>query len=85
MANKRNGTLDTGVTADLAKRAWPHRQSIVPGFTAKYACKMLVWCKIHQTMLSAIAREKQLKAGSRQRKLALIEVANPDWRDLAPI
>lgn len=84
MANKRNGTLYTGVTSDLTKRAWQHRDSALPGFTTKYACKMLVWYEIHETMPAAIAREKQLKAGSRQQKLALIETGNPDWSDLSP-
>ncbi|WP_345889573.1 GIY-YIG nuclease family protein [Nitrosomonas sp. GH22] len=82
MANKRNGTLYTGVTSDLVQRAWQHRESVVEGFTKKYQCKLLVWYEQHGLMESAILREKQIKAGSRARKLALIETLNPDWRDL---
>ena len=82
MASKRNGTLYTGVTSDLVQRAWQHRESVVEGFTKKYQCKLLVWYEQHGLMESAILREKQIKAGSRARKLALIEAQNPDWRDL---
>jgi putative endonuclease len=82
MASKRNGTIYTGVTSNLAKRAWEHRFSLAPGFTSKYDCKLLVWHEFHDTMPEAIAREKQIKGGSRQKKLILIETLNPDWRDL---
>jgi putative endonuclease len=82
MASRRNGTLYAGVTSNLVQRAYQHRESLVPGFAARYGCKLLVWYEIHDEMTAAIAREKQLKAGSRQKKLALIEVVNPDWRDL---
>ena len=82
MANRRNGTLYIGVTSNLPQRAHQHRESLIPGFTAQYGCKMLVWYEVHDEMLVAIAREKQLKGGSRQKKLALIETLNPDWRDL---
>ena len=82
VANKRNGTLYTGVTSDLLKRAYQHRVSLVPGFTAKYGCKLLVWYERHDEMAAAIAREKQIKAGSRSKKVALIEAVNPQWRDL---
>jgi len=82
MASKRNGTLYTGVTSDLPKRAYEHREGIVPGFTKQYGCKALVWYEPHATMPDAILREKQLKAGSRKKKLALIEAMNPQWRDL---
>ncbi len=54
----------------------------VGGFTKRYGCKMLVWCEFHSTMLDAITREKQIKGGSRKKKLALIEAMNPTWRDL---
>jgi predicted GIY-YIG superfamily endonuclease len=81
MASRRNGTLYTGVTSDLAARAWQHRNGTT-GFTARYGCKMLVWYELHGEMLPAIAREKQLKAGSRRRKLTLIEAMNPEWKDL---
>ena len=81
MASRRNGTIYTGVTSDLVQRVWQHREGRV-GFTARYRCKMLVWYEIHEEMLPAIAREKQIKAGSRKRKLALIEAMNPQWTDL---
>ncbi|HET9637734.1 MAG TPA: GIY-YIG nuclease family protein [Allosphingosinicella sp.] len=79
MANQRNGTIYTGVTSDLPKRTWQHKNGIT-GFTA--GCKLLVWYELHGEMLPAIAREKQLKAGSRKKKLALIEAMNPEWKDL---
>jgi len=82
MTNKRNGTLYTGVTSKLPQRVWQHRTGSVPGFTQRYGCKQLVWFEMHETMESAIAREKQIKAGSRGSKLALIEGTNPDWTDL---
>ena len=82
MASKRNGTLYTGVPSALVQRAWQHREGIVDGFTKRYGCKMLVWYELAGTMESAILREKQIKAGSRAKKLALIEAMNPDWRDL---
>jgi predicted GIY-YIG superfamily endonuclease len=82
MASTRNGTLYTGVTSDMPKRAFEHREGVVKGFSAKYNCKMLVWYELHDTMLEAIAREKQIKAGSRGTKLALIEGLNPQWKDL---
>jgi predicted GIY-YIG superfamily endonuclease len=81
MANRRNGALYTGVTSNLPKRAFEHREGAVPGFSARYGCKMLVWYEVH-AMATAIEREKQIKAGSRRKKLALIEAINPDWRDL---
>lgn len=83
MANQRNGTLYAGVTSDLVKRVWQHREGL-GGFTALYGCKLLVWFEQHSTMEHAILREKQLKAGSRARKVALIEADNPLWRDLWP-
>jgi len=82
MANRRNGTLYTGVTSDLPRRVWLHRTGAFRGFTSCYGCKMLVWCELHSTMPDAIAREKQIKGGSRTKKLALIEAMNPTWRDL---
>jgi putative endonuclease len=82
MASKRNGTLYTGVTANLPRRAFEHREGLVAGFTAKYGCKLLVWYEVHERMYEAIVREKQIKAGSRAKKLALIEALNPLWRDL---
>jgi putative endonuclease len=82
MASKRNGTLYTGVTSDLVQRAWQHRNGLIDGFTKRYGCKLLVWFEPAATMHAAITREKQIKAGSRRKKLALIERGNPDWRDL---
>ena len=81
MASKRNGTLYTGVTSDLVKRVWQHKHASI-GFTHRYGCKLLVWFELHGTMENAILREKQIKAGSRRKKLALIEATNPEWRDL---
>lgn len=80
MASKRNGTLYTGVTSNLVQRVWQHKEGKV-GFSSRYNCKLLVWYEIHEEMLSAIAREKQIKGGSRAKKLALIAAMNPDWTD----
>jgi putative endonuclease len=82
MANKRNGTLYAGVTSDLVQRVYQHRESLLPGFTSRYGCKILVWYEQREDMISAIEREKQIKAGSRKAKLALVEAMNPSWRDL---
>jgi putative endonuclease len=82
MANTRNGTIYVGVTSDLSGRAWQHREGAGDGFTKRYGCKSLVWFERHDTMENAITREKQIKAGSRKAKLALIEAENPTWRDL---
>ena len=82
MTNERNGTLYTGATSNLVQRAWQHREGVADGFTKHYGCKMLVWYELAGTMEAAILREKQIKAGSRAKKLALIEAMNPDWRDL---
>ncbi|WP_086739503.1 GIY-YIG nuclease family protein [Erythrobacter colymbi] len=82
MANHKNGTLYVGVTSDLPRRIWEHREGHVEGFTRRYGCKRLVWFELHATMEHAIAREKQIKGGSRAKKIALIEALNPEWRDL---
>jgi predicted GIY-YIG superfamily endonuclease len=82
MANKRNGTLYTGVTSNLPQRAWQHREGVADGFTKRYGCKMLVWLEMAPSMEAAILREKQIKGGSRAKKLALIEALNPSWDDL---
>ncbi|AOO84132.1 GIY-YIG nuclease family protein [Bosea vaviloviae] len=79
---RRNGTLYVGVTSQLGERAWQHRTGIVLGFTRRYGCKLLVWYERYERMDEAIAREKQIKAGPRARKLTLIEAINPTWRDL---
>jgi putative endonuclease len=82
MASRRNGTLYVGVTSDLVRRAGEHRAGTVPGFASRYGCVVLVWFELAGSMEGAILREKQIKAGSRARKLALIEAMNPGWRDL---
>ena len=82
MASRRNGTLYTGVTSDLPRRVYEHRESRIPGFTRRYGCKQLVWFERYDVITDAIAREKQIKAGSRANKMALIETLNPQWRDL---
>jgi len=82
MANGRDGTLYTGVTSNLLRRAFEHRTGLAPGFTARYGCKLLVWFELYDDMVNAITREKQIKAGSRVKKLALIRAMNPEWRDL---
>jgi putative endonuclease len=64
------------------QRVYQHREAVVPGFTERYGMKLLVWYEQHDDMVGAIAREKQIKAGSRKKKLALIETLNPSWRDL---
>ncbi|GJE40031.1 GIY-YIG nuclease family protein [Methylobacterium persicinum] len=84
MASRRNGTVYGGVTSDLARRVYEHREALLPGFTRQYGCKTLVWYEPYASMVEAIDREKQIKAGSRKRKLALIEAMNPDWTDLYP-
>src|ERR1700722_2252774 len=73
VASKRHGTIYTGVTANLPRRAFEHREGLVKGFSAKYGCKMLVWYELHDSMIEAITREKQIKAGSRAKKIALKE------------
>jgi len=82
MANRRNGTLYVGVTSNLPQRAFEQREGLVKGFSSKYGCKILVWYEAHDTMIDAITREKQIKAGSRAKKLSLIEDLNPQWLDL---
>ncbi|HYB54921.1 MAG TPA: GIY-YIG nuclease family protein [Alphaproteobacteria bacterium] len=82
MASRRNGTLYTGVTSNLVQRAYQHREGLIAGFTSRYRCKLLVWYEAHHNMENAILREKQIKGASRKKKLALIESANPVWRDL---
>jgi len=84
MANGRNGTIYTGVTSNIIARDYQHKTSATQGFTARYGCKLLVWYELHETMESAILREKQIKGGSRAKKLALIEKNNQEWRDLSP-
>jgi len=82
LASKRNGTLYIGVTSDLKKRVWEHKQNMVEGFTKRYRVHQLVWYEVHDSMESAIAREKRLKEWKREWKLDLIEQNNPAWLDL---
>jgi putative endonuclease len=82
LASKPNGTLYTGVTTNLAKRVWEHRNNIVGGFTKKYNVHLLVYYELHDDIMSAISREKQIKKWNRAWKLRLIEKQNPQWRDL---
>ncbi len=82
LASERNGTLYIGVTSDLIQRIWQHREGVVEGFTQQYAVKTLVWYEQHETMESAISREKALKKWNRDWKLRLIAERNPDWNDL---
>ena len=82
MFNKRNGTIYTGVTSDLIKRVWEHKNHVVKSFTCKYNVDKLGYYEIFSRIEDAILREKQIKAGSRKSKLKLIESINPDWKDL---
>ena len=82
LASKRNGTLYVGVTSNLAQRIWQHKNDQAEGFTKKYKVHTLVWYEAHETMESAIAREKSIKEWQRTWKLELIEAANPGWQDL---
>ncbi|MDD5384908.1 MAG: GIY-YIG nuclease family protein [Gallionella sp.] len=82
LASKRNGTLYVGVTSDLVKRVWEHKNHVVDGFTKQYGVGQLVWYEVHETMESAIQREKAIKEWQRAWKLKLIEEFNPDWKDL---
>lgn len=82
LASRRNGTLYTGVTSDLVRRVWEHREGVSPGFTKRYGCKTLVYFEIFDDIGDAIQREKAIKEWKRAWKLRLIEGANPTWRDL---
>mgnify|MGYP001567053756 CR=1 FL=1 len=84
LASRYNGTLYVGVTSDLVKRVWQHKNNIVEGFTKRYGIHVLVWYELHPTMESAIQREKALKEWKRAWKLELIEKVNPQWQDLYP-
>lgn len=82
MASQRHGTLYVGVTSNLIQRVWQHREGVVEGFTRQYGVKTLVWYELHETMESAIQREKRLKKWLRRWKVDLIEERNPRWKDL---
>ncbi len=83
LASRKNGTLYIGVTNSLERRAWQHKNKATAGFTACYAVDRLVYYEDFRDVTDAIAREKQLKAGSRAKKIALIEKENPEWNDLS--
>ncbi len=83
MANRRKGTLYIGVTSNLPQRCFQHRSKVAGGFTSRYNLNRLVYFELHDEIEVAIAREKQLKNGPRERKVRLIESMNPAWRDLA--
>jgi putative endonuclease len=82
LASQRNGTLYVGVTSNLVQRIWQHKNDQAEGFTKKYGVHTLVWYESHETMKSAIAREKAIKEWKRAWKVEVIEAANPSWRDL---
>jgi putative endonuclease len=82
LSSKPHGTLYVGMTSNLVKRAFEHREGLVEGFTKRYGVKRLVWFEEHATALAAIAREKSIKRWARAMKIAVIEESNPDWHDL---
>jgi putative endonuclease len=82
MTSGRNGTLYVGVTSNLIKRVWEHKEGVVEGFTREYGVKELVWYEMHDSPETAISREKQIKKWNRAWKIRLIEESNPYWRDL---
>jgi putative endonuclease len=82
LASKKNGTIYTGVTSDLIKRVYEHKNEMVDGFSSKYSTKLLVYYEIHHNISEAIKREKQIKVWKRKWKLNLIEKNNPKWIDL---
>ena len=82
MANRKNGTIYIAVTSDLVKRAWEHRNGVVPDFTMEYGCKLLVWFEVHEGLQEARQRELRMKEWKRAWKIRLIEEQNLDWNDL---
>ncbi len=82
LASRRNGTLYVGVTSDLVKRVWEHKNDLADGFTKRYGVHTLVWYEPHETMERAITREKEIKKWYRALKLELIKKENPEWKDL---
>ena len=82
LANDRNGTLYVGVSSDLIKRVWQHKEKLVDGFTKTYEVEKLVWFEKHENAESAITREKRIKKWNREWKVRLIEETNPYWNDL---
>ena len=84
MANRRYGAIYVGVTSDPVRRAWEHREGILPGFTSKYRLHELVYCEMHESITDAIQREHNMKHWPRRWKTALVDGMNPDWDDLYP-
>ena len=82
LASGRYGTLYIGVTSDLVKRVWEHREGFVEGFSKRHNVKQLVWFEVHEDATAAITREKQIKKWNRAWKVNLIQATNPQWRDL---
>jgi len=82
MTNKNNSVLYTGVTSNLVRRVHKHKHGSMPGFTKKYKVTKLVYFEVSDSIYSAIEREKQIKSGSRQKKIDLVNTINPDWNDL---
>jgi putative endonuclease len=84
MSNRKRGVIYTGVTANLIRRGWEHKEAIVPGFTKRYNLKLLVYYEIHGDIETAIAYEKKIKNLHRDKKIQIIERMNPEWIDLYP-
>jgi len=82
LANQRNGTLYVGVSSDLVKRIWIHKNDFIEGFSKQYGVHSLVFYELHADMAAAITREKQIKKWNRYWKMELIESTNPEWKDL---
>ena len=82
LASHHIGTLYVGVTSNLIQRVYQHKNNLVEGFTQRYKCHTLVWYEPHETMETAILREKEVKKWQRHAKITLIEKSNPQWRDL---
>ncbi len=82
MANRKNGAIYTGVTSNLTKRVYQHREGLIVGFTKQHGCKRLVWFEQHDDLQEARARELRIKKWKRDWKIRLIEESNPDWNDL---
>ena len=84
LASRKQGTLYLGVTRDLVRRVYQHREKLTPGFTSRYDIRRLVWFEVYDDPVNAIEREKEIKKWRRAWKIALIEKDNPDWKDLYP-
>jgi putative endonuclease len=84
LASRKQGTLYLGVTKDLVRRTYEHKEKFVPGFTSRYDIRRLVWFEIYDDPTTAIEREKEIKKWRRAWKIDLIEKENPEWKDLYP-